>query len=382
MTARSRMAILAGRVIGGPGETSRAARWLRPLALVHEFASHVRSTAYETGYLKSTRLPRPVISVGNITMGGTGKTPIVAMLAEFLRDQNFRVAILTRGYGRSSDERVVLRSGDGSLASDAADRAGDEPALLSRDVPRVSVIVDSDRVSAGMWAVENEDPDVFLLDDGFQHLAIGRDLNLLVLDATDPFGGGYLAPGGRLREPLQAIRRADAVIVTRCDRSFDSDAISRVVDAARSAETPIYYSYHDITGLRPLTPGHGTRTVASLRGKKVGVLTAIGNPGVFAEDLENVGLVVASRSLHADHHSFRQQDFDTAARDALASGAEVLLTTEKDAVKLERLQLGAISTHAVRIGFRSEHEALIKSLCLKTILGFKASADTPPGESS
>ena len=372
----------AERVVGRPGERGPLARALRPVALVYEFASLVRSTAYETGYLRTVRVGRPVISVGNLTMGGTGKTPIVAMLAAFLTEQNVRVAILTRGYGRRSKGRQVVHAGDANLEKATADVVGDEPALLARELDDVAIVVDADRVSAAEWAIAAADADVLLLDDGFQHLRLARDLNLLVLDATDPFGGGYLPPSGRLREPLQAIKRADAVIVTRSDRPFDGDAITRVVTAARSAETPIYFAYHDITGLRALGPLESSRTVASLRGKRVGVITAIGNPAVFVEDLENVGMDVVSTSLFPDHHAFGQHDLDRAAVAAATAGAEILLTTEKDAVKLERLQIKPNQLFAVRIAFRSEHEALIKSMCMKAILAYGRASTRGSGETS
>jgi tetraacyldisaccharide 4'-kinase len=352
-----------------------ARRLLVPVAKLYELAALVRAEAYATGYLTTHRLVRPVISVGNLTLGGTGKTPLVAALAAYLRDQNLEVVILTRGYGRKRKAREVLRSETGELPPDAYERGGDEPALLARELPGVTVVVDPDRSSAGAWAERELDPDVFLLDDGFQHLRLARDLNVLVIDATDPFGGLRPPPLGRLREPLQGLRRADAVVVTRADRPFDERLIERVVRGLCRSEVPIFYAYHDFTDLRPLGGGK-TRTPYGFRGRRVGVLTAVGNPAVLVGDLAHASIEVVSESLLADHHDYAQADVDVAVAAARAAGAEALVTTEKDAIKLERLDLAAMPVFAARIRFRSEHEALIKSLCLKAILRHNDAADT------
>lgn len=358
------------------GERSRAARLvLAPASKLYEMAALVRAEAYATGYFKARRLDRPVISVGNITLGGTGKTPLVAALAAYLRDQNLEVVVLTRGYGRRRKGREVLRSEAGEMPVDAFERGGDEPALLARELPGVNIVVDADRYAAGAWAEREIDPDVFLLDDGFQHLRLARDLDILVVDATDPFGGLHLPPLGRLREPLQGMCRADAVVVTRSDRSFDGALVERVIRGTCGEEVPVFYAYHDLTELRPLAGGQG-RAPYSLRGQRVGVLTAIGNPAVLLEDLANAGIEVVSESLFADHHDFEQPDVDRAVARARDAGATAIVTTEKDAVKLERLDSGALPVLVARIQFRSDHEALVKSLCLKTVLGHGQSSES------
>ena len=366
MSARVR-SWLARRLAPG-ARAGAVAPLLAPFSRLYELGAHVRTVAYETAYLRTRRLDRPVISVGNITLGGTGKTPIVAMLAEYLRDQNYTVVVLTRGYGRRTRSREVLVSDSGELPADAVARVGDEPALLAREVPGVAVVADADRYAAGLWATHALEADVFLLDDGFQHLSLARDLDLLVVDATDPFGSYRMPPLGRLREPLQGVRRADAVVVTRADRTFDEALIRRVVAGLCGETVPIFYASHDLTGLRPLGGGP-VRSVYGFRTRRVGVVTAIGNPGVLLDDLERAGIAVADAQLFADHHDYTQSDLDRAIAAARAAGAEALLTTEKDAVKLERLDHAAMPVLAVRIRFQSDSEAMVKSLCLRAILG-------------
>ncbi|MCC6742547.1 MAG: tetraacyldisaccharide 4'-kinase [Acidobacteria bacterium] len=349
---------------GSPGPL---ARMLGPFVRIAEFGALVRGVAYETGYLSQVRLDRPVISVGNLTLGGTGKTPIVAHIVRVLRDQGYECAVLTRGYGRQSKERVVLGARDEPRATNDADRAGDEPAMLARELDGVPIVVDPDRAKAASWAALELGTEVFVLDDGFQHLQLARDLNLLVLDATDPFGCLRMPPVGRLREPLQGMKRADAVIVTRSDRPFDESAIERVVRGTCRPDIPIFHSWHDIDALRPVFGGE-LRDPQTLRGRKVGVLTAIGNPVLFTEDLRNIGMQVVSESAHRDHHPYSREDLAAAAASAISSGAEALLTTEKDAVKLERFDPVALPLYAVRIAFRSDDEGRILSLVLKAAL--------------
>jgi tetraacyldisaccharide 4'-kinase len=365
VSAGARLRARAARSLAS--ERGAAARLLlAPVAGLYGVAARARAAAYAAGLLSRRRLGRPVISVGNLTLGGTGKTPLVAALAAFLRDQGLGVAILTRGYGRRGRDREVLRSEAGELPPDAADRCGDEPALLARAVPGVAVVVDADRYAAGSWAERELDPDVFVLDDGFQHLRLARDLDIVVGDATDPFGGYALPPLGRLREPVAALRRADAVVVTRADRPFDREHLARVARGFVGADVPIFYADHRIVDLRPL-PGGEPRPPETLGGCRAGILTAIGNPAVFLGDLERAGVEVVAEALHPDHHAFAQRDVDAAVALARAAGAAALVTTEKDAVKLERLDLSAFPVLSARIAFRSDAAAEIERLCLRIV---------------
>lgn len=342
-------------------------RLLAPVSALYGFGALVRAVAYDTGYLRAGRIDQPVISVGNVTLGGTGKTPIVATIAAFVRDQGYEVAVLTRGYGRTSNERIVLRSEDGRLEDDAVAQGGDEPVLLARELPGVPIVVDANREAAARWAAAELGSEVFLLDDGFQHLQLARDANLLVLDATDPFGGLRLPPLGRLREPLQGMRRADAVVVTRADRAFDEAMIERVVRGTCRPEIPILYTWHDVESVRALGTGE-VQSPQVFRGRKVAVLTGIGNPDVFVSDLANLGMHVVSESLMSDHHRFTEEDVATAVAAARTAGAEALLVTEKDAVKIERLHVPDFPVFVVRIAFRSDEEGQLMSVVMKAVL--------------
>lgn len=207
-------------------------------AKVYELGVRLRMALYETAYLKPRQLSKPVIAVGNLTVGGTGKTPLVEYIARYLTDESHETVILTRGYGRTATARARVVLNDGQPLPDWS-LAGDEPLMLARRLPDVKIIVGADRYANGRFAETTYGCDVFVLDDGFQHLQLARDLNILVLDATDPFGNGDLLPFGRLREPLYALRRADAIVVTRTDRTFDQEHLLSVL-AACEVTAPVF----------------------------------------------------------------------------------------------------------------------------------------------
>src|SRR5581483_6159436 len=240
---------------------------------LYEFGALLRHTLYQTGRFKAQELDAAVISVGNITFGGTGKTPMVDYIARFLADEGFKVAILSRGYKRKSKSERVLVS-DGEQIHADADESGDEPYLLAKYLPRVSVIVGPNRYANALWAQEHLDTGVFLLDDGFQHQQLKRDLNILLLDATDPFGGGEMLPFGRLREPLMTMRRADAVVITRADRPFDYEYVVKNIENL-AGNVPIFFAAHAITGLRDLKTGEAV-VPETFSGSRIAAFCGIG----------------------------------------------------------------------------------------------------------
>ena len=198
----------------------------------------LRALFYEIGIFRVKRLPLPVISVGNITMGGTGKTPTVILIARELMARGKRVAVLTRGYGGSLEgETRIVSDGEKLFLSPA--EAGDEPCLLASSLPGLMVVMGSDRYRAGCLALKELSPDCFILDDGFQHQRLGRDLDILLLDGTAPFNNGWTLPAGFLREPISAVSRADLVILTRCT---EADITARLCAGTDSGLSFIPYS--------------------------------------------------------------------------------------------------------------------------------------------
>src|SRR2546422_4631912 len=207
---------------------------LIPLSRLYGLAMRARASLYARGLLKQQSLPCRVISVGNLTIGGTGKTPVVIALATALRDRGRKVGVISRGYKRRS-RTSILEISDGRTLRGHPGDSGDEPFLIAQSCPGVPVAVGADRPRVGRYLVDRFDLDTLVLDDGFQHLALRRDMDILVLDAGAPFGNGYLLPRGRLREPLSAMERASAVLVTRASQAQRLDELKTAVRPAAPA---------------------------------------------------------------------------------------------------------------------------------------------------
>lgn len=341
-------------------------------AKLYELGVRLRAAAYETGYLNPRSLETTVISIGNITLGGTGKTPLVEYVARYLVEEGYGVAVLTRGYGRRSRGLRVLNDPRKHCASEEMKLApqyaefGDEAVMTARALPDVPIMIDSDRYESGLVARSEMNADVLILDDGYQHLALDRDLNILVIDATDPFGGFEMVPFGRLREPLYAIKRAGAVIINRAHRPFDQAQTLAIIKYFCGEDVPVVYTYAAITHLRHLRGGD-LYEVDRFKGWNAAILCAIGNPRAFSDDVLEAGINIVGEHFYGDHHPFKQVDLNRTLDAARKSGADMIVTTEKDAVRLVGLEFGEVPFYAARLEMLSDDEVRLKSLILKTM---------------
>lgn len=308
---------------------------LSPLAVAYAAVTRLRTAAYKKGLLKTTRLPVPVISIGNITVGGTGKTPLVAHISRVLANEGCNVCILTRGYGRNDAGKRVVVS-DGMKVLSEVHESGDEPFWLAENLKGVAaVICDADRAAAGRWALEHLDSNVLVLDDGFQHLQLARDLNILAIDATNPWGSGRLLPAGRLREAPQGASRADCAIITRAAPNSELQEL-RIKLQNLMGDRPIFTSQMQTKGVRKLStarldPGIGIP-------QPVAAFCAVGNPASFFNHLIKEGLTLVDTHAFPDHHKYKQADITRISDEAKRAGAASLITTAKDAVKLNELK--------------------------------------------
>ncbi|MGD0263916.1 MAG: tetraacyldisaccharide 4'-kinase [Candidatus Methylomirabilota bacterium] len=290
----------------------------------------VRAWSFTSGLRRIRRLPCPVVCVGNLTVGGSGKTPCTIALAQWLRARDRAAGVLLRGYGRRDSGVAVVADQHGIQARWEA--VGDEAVLLARRLPGVPVIVGGNRYQAGCEALRQFPLDILVLDDGFQHRQLHRDLDLVMLDATDPFGGGRLLPRGRLREPVAALRRAHAVILSRTDQAPELAGLRlRLERLAPGA--PQILTRHRPSGLTDLA-GAGERPLGLLQGRRVLAVSGIANPPAFHRTLTTLGVVLAGTLAFPDHHPYGPDDILRAEAAAREAGADMIVTTEKDAVRM------------------------------------------------
>ncbi|WP_435017005.1 tetraacyldisaccharide 4'-kinase [Tundrisphaera sp. TA3] len=289
-----------------------------------------RGFAFDRGWKRTLRVGVPVVSVGNLTLGGTGKTPMVEWAARWFRARGARVAILSRGYG-----------GTGGL--------NDEGRALEENLPDVPHLQSPDRVALARNAIEELESEVLILDDGFQHRRLGRDLDIVLLDALDPFGLGRMFPRGLLREPASALKRASLVVLSRADLVDEADR-RRIRSRAERAAGPLRWIETRHAPIDLIDHEGRSEPLSTLAGKKVGAFCGIGNPEGFRRTLAGLSAEVVGFRPFPDHHPYTASDVAEIGRWLRSSGADLALTTQKDSVKLRAPTIGSVPLRALRIG--------------------------------
>ena len=327
---------------------------LSALSVGYRAALRIRDLAYRGGLLRTERLPCAVVSVGNLTLGGSGKTPTVELVVCTLRDLGAVPAVVSRGYGRVSRGVRVVADREGIRAD--VRTAGDEPRLLAERLPGVVVVVGENRYEAGRVAVEQHGATALVLDDGFQHRTLAKDLEILVVQARAPWGNARVFPRGMLREPLAALVRAHAVVVTNPTDAARVDAVATTVRRFNPTAPVLAASYHYRDAIET---GSGRRApVTELSGRRLMAFAGLGSPRGFADTLDAVGVQRAGLVEFPDHHWFTASDLRELAHDARAAGAEGLITTEKDWIRLRDLPPLPLPLWVlpVRLALESGHE--------------------------
>ncbi len=310
---------------------------LTPVTLVYKSLLDIHRLAYQEEWLHSGKLSCPVVSVGNLTVGGTGKTPIIIDLANQLLANNIKVGILSRGYKRFSRQPItVVSDGQGSVAS--IEEAGDEPLMMAQLLPRAIVIVGKDRFVAGQRAIMDYQCQTLLLDDGFQHWRLERDYDILLLDYNDEPWNDKLLPAGRLREPLLALRRANHVVITKVPKIYHAEKIERFekLVSQYSPNCPISLCQFESTSIHQLIAGKWTDiSIDKLCGLPVVAFCGLAKADGFFELVSQLGANVLQQISFADHHSYSQKDIEALEQKLTELNAEYLITTRKDLVKLK-----------------------------------------------
>ena len=305
------------------------------LSNIYGAGVQLRRNAYSSGFLKSRTLPCTVISIGNLTTGGTGKTPMAIYTAQRVQELGYRVAVISRGYKGAAEKRGGIVSDGATILMDP-DTAGDEPFLLAASLKGIPVLVGHDRYRSGMLAVKGFQTQVVILDDAFQHLSLFRNLNLLLLDRTHPFGNGHLLPRGRLREPASALHYGDALILTRSSKPFYTPT------EPWTTERPVFLTAHEPFFSARFFAGETLRFQAHepftedawFIGKRFFAFSGIADNRDFQKTLQTMGVDVCGVKGFSDHHAYSSEDIQAIITTAGIAGATALVTTEKDLARL------------------------------------------------
>ena len=331
---------------------------LFPLALLYWGILFWRNLFYSMGFFVSRKLPTKVISVGNITSGGTGKTPAVIYLAKTLLSQGHRVAILTRGYGRKTAGTQLVTDG----ASPVTDwrNFGDEPTLMANKLSGVPIVVDGNRHRGGMYLVDLFNPDIIIMDDAFQHRAIERDVDIVLINSQDNRATHKLLPYGMLREPWTSLKRADIIIFTKSNLKKPRPFLRSLARRTKQPRLRSHYSIGQpkniINGNRGLKPN--SRVIA---------VAAIGDPDGFIRTLKQAAIPTVDKIFFVDHYNYTQKDVDLILIQMKKSKADVIITTEKDAIKLCALNIGDLNIYSlgIKFGLRPNAEKILLKIIYK-----------------
>jgi tetraacyldisaccharide 4'-kinase len=301
---------------------------LLPFSWLYGIGIGIRNFLFNVGVLRINHVGATVISVGNMTTGGTGKTPIVELIAQQLLEMQPHVAVLSRGYKRTS--RGLVEVSDGSTIKTSVEEAGDEPFQIAQKLPGVAVVVDERRVRGAQFAIEKLGAEIILLDDGFQHRQLHHDSEIVVVDASQsPFDMAML-PAGKRREQLSSLKRANAVVITRADSEIVADNLRKKMRKYSNAE--VFTCSFRTNAIRN-AKDRAMIANEDVKGKRTLAFCGIGNPKGFWKSLEENGVNVAAIREFPDHHKYSRSDIVMLEEEMQQCGAEILLTTEKDAVR-------------------------------------------------
>ncbi|MEN6622385.1 MAG: tetraacyldisaccharide 4'-kinase [Smithella sp.] len=303
-------------------------------SFIYRLIISLRNWFYNYNFFKEIRLPCPVISVGNITVGGTGKTPCVIWLARMLQEQGFKPAILSRGYGGTSKKPANVISNGRNIVSSSLE-SGDEPYLIALSLKSIPVITGPKRILTGKTAIDELGANILICDDAFQHRQIFRNINLVLLDCKKPLGNGHLLPRGELREPVSALKRADVIILTRAGEVNKPNLIIQKITDEKNI--PVFTSSHKPVNI---ILGDYSRQLplSELKNKKVCAFAGIARPESFKKVIEEAGAQIVSFENFSDHHNYNYVELNHIYNNYLKTKADLLITTEKDAMRLHEFQ--------------------------------------------
>jgi tetraacyldisaccharide 4'-kinase len=325
---------------------------LSGLSVLYGMAMYLRRIFFGLHIFNQKKITCPVISIGNITLGGTGKTPTVIQIAALLSRNDQRVVVVSRGYGRKDEAEIIVVSDGRSVLVDTQ-TGGDEPVLIASKLPGIPVVVGKKRYQAALLAIQRFRPDVVVLDDGFQHIQLKRDLDIVLVDAGNPFGNGKLFPAGILRESLGALKRAHAVLITKIESTGDVNALKETIQ--RNTRARIFTSKQvpvDLIDYR----GNDIKPLSALRGSKVLAISGIARPDSFIKLLTSLGADIVAACTYPDHFDYNKKDLAAVFQRAADEKVSMIVTTEKDAIRLKNLHADGIWALRIDLSIAEKNE--------------------------
>ena len=314
-----------------------------PITLFYWGVIFWRNIFYNFNFFVSRKIPTKVVSVGNITAGGTGKTPAVIYLSQFFKKRNYKVAVLSRGYGRKTAGTQLVTNG--KEAVDDWRNFGDEPTLISQKLKDIPIVVDQNRHRGAMYLIEKFNPDIIIMDDAFQHRSIERDLDLVLINSQAPISDYRLIPHGLLREPIRHLKRADAIILTKSNLGKPEQ---KLISKVKKSNLPVFYStiiHNHFFSINNETfkPKNNTRALA---------VSGIADPRSFYESLQRTNIMMIDKIAYFDHYEFQQSDIENLKKALIDNDAEIIVTTEKDMIRLKSLDLDGLDIYSLGIDFQ------------------------------
>ena len=314
-----------------------------PITLFYWGVIFWRNIFYNFNFFVSRKIPTKVVSVGNITAGGTGKTPAVIYLSQFFKKRNYKVAVLSRGYGRKTAGTQLVTNGKETV--DDWRNFGDEPTLISQKLKDVPIVVDQNRYRGAMYLIEKFNPDIIIMDDAFQHRSIERDLDLVLLNSQAPISDYRLIPHGLLREPIRHLKRADAIILTKFNLGKPEQ---KLISKVKKSNLPVFYSTINHNHFFTIN----NETFKLKNNTRALAVSGIADPRSFYESLQRTNIMMIDKIAYFDHYEFQQSDIENLKKALIDNDAEIVVTTEKDMIRLKNLDLNGIDIYSLGIDFK------------------------------
>ena len=323
-----------------------------PLSLFYQITLFIRSFFYKMNFLETRSLPCKVISVGNITAGGSGKTPTVEYLSRLLQSKGKKVGIISRGYRRNSKKTLIVT--DGKTKPKTWETFGDEPYLLAQKLENIPIIVGKSRYEAGTKMIEKFNPDVIIMDDGFQHMSLSRDLDIVLINSKDTETIHKLIPAGLLREPISNLSRADLVVLTKTNIHKPSDYLINII---KNIKCPTINNKIELDDMLINIKGE-PNDLGIIKSKNVYIFSALGDHKGFVKTMEKTDGIIVGHDKYPDHYIDTSDDLERMEENAKKYGADIIITTEKDIVKIKHYN-SKMGIYAVRMKMIFEPDDLL-----------------------